>query len=100
MEANEAYIGRLRSASVDSAIERFLITDINNPSASSAAQSSVWCMFDSISRDAAAFNHVPSGGNVLFMDGHVEFVRYPGKAPVSNGMALFVGTLLHRPRLM
>jgi len=23
------------------------------------------------------FNHIPGGSNVLYMDGHVEFVRYP-----------------------
>jgi prepilin-type processing-associated H-X9-DG protein len=28
-------------------------------------------------------NHVPGGCNVLYMDGHVEFVKYPGKMPVS-----------------
>ena len=27
------------------------------------------------------FNHVPAG-NVLFMDGHVEFMRYPGEFPI------------------
>ena len=28
------------------------------------------------------FNHVPGGSNVLYMDGHVEFLRYPSKFPV------------------
>ena len=28
------------------------------------------------------FNHVPGWGNVLFMDGHVEFMRYPGEFPI------------------
>jgi len=27
---------------------------------------------------------VPAGGNVLFMDGHVEFMRYPGKWPMTE----------------
>ena len=28
--------------------------------------------------DAAStsYNHVPGGGNVLYLDGHVEFIRY------------------------
>ncbi len=29
-------------------------------------------------------NHVPPGGNVLFMDGHVEFLRYPGQWPMTE----------------
>ena len=28
-------------------------------------------------------NHVPGGGNVLFMDGHVEFIKYPGQFPMT-----------------
>jgi len=36
--------------------------------------------------DAAVprFNHVPGGSNVLYMDGHVEFVRYSVEYPVAN----------------
>jgi len=79
-------------------IERFLITDINNPAASAKAQSEIFVMFDNISTIVKYFNHVPGGANVLFMDGHVEFLRYPGEAPVSEGMALFLGTLLDRVR--
>ena len=79
-------------------IERFLITDINNPAAGARAQSDIWLMFDGISKNIKYFNHVPGGSNVLFMDGHVEFVRYPGKEPVNQGMALFLGTLLDRTR--
>ena len=30
----------------------------------------------------ARFNHLPGGSNVLYMDGHVEFVRFPTKYPV------------------
>ncbi len=59
-------------------IERFLITDINNPAASSKAQSELPLMWDVICDEAHHFNHVPGGSNVLFMDGHVEFVRWPG----------------------
>ena len=28
------------------------------------------------------FNHVPGGCNVLYMDGHVEFLKYPSDWPV------------------
>ncbi|MBW7866066.1 MAG: DUF4190 domain-containing protein [Candidatus Hydrogenedentes bacterium] len=29
-------------------------------------------------------NHMPKGGNVLYMDGHVEFLRYPGQWPMTE----------------
>jgi len=32
-------------------------------------------------------NHTPAGSNVLYMDGHVESVEYPGKWPVTKRMA-------------
>jgi len=74
-------------------IERFLITDINNPAATAVAQSEVFVMGDVISTGASAylFNHIPGGCNVLFMDGHVEFIRYPGRAPVNAVTATAVG---------
>jgi len=59
-------------------IERFLITDINNPGGSAQAQSILPVMWDVICDEASHFNHVPGGSNVLFMDGHVEFMRWPG----------------------
>ncbi|NLN93794.1 MAG: DUF1559 domain-containing protein [Candidatus Hydrogenedens sp.] len=76
-------------------IERFLITDINNPAASAQAQSTVFVMFDQISVDPAKFNHVPGGSNVLFMDGHVAFQRYEekGDGPVNSPMAYLVAIL-------
>jgi len=70
-------------------IERFVITDINNPAASATAQSEVWVMFDWVSANPAYFNHVPGGCNVLYMDGHVDFLRYPNtNAPVIRALAL------------
>jgi prepilin-type N-terminal cleavage/methylation domain-containing protein/prepilin-type processing-associated H-X9-DG protein len=66
-------------------IERFYITDINNPAASAQAQSDIFVMSDDISAARVDyFNHVPGGGNVLYMDGHVGFIRYPGASPVSR----------------
>lgn len=35
-------------------------------------------------------NHLPGGGNVLYMDGHVEFQRYPGESPFSRFFAKFL----------
>ena len=35
-------------------------------------------------------NHAPFGGNVLYLDGHVEFIRYPGKWPMTDqSIAIF-----------
>ncbi len=66
-------------------IERFLITDINNPGASAKAQSDVVVMYDVISAGVnaggASFNHVPGGTNVLYMDGHVTFMKYDATGP-------------------
>lgn len=69
-------------------IERFLITDINNPAASTSAQSEIFVMLDTVCIKPSDFNHVPGGSNVLYMDGHVEFIKYPGPAPVNMGVAI------------
>ncbi len=69
-------------------IERFLITDINNPAASAQAQSEIWVMCDWVSVDLGQeFNHAPGGCNILYLDAHVAFVRYPGEWPVNRAMA-------------
>lgn len=60
-------------------IERFFITDINNPAASAEAQSVIAVQWDSIAGMASMYNHVPGGSNVLYMDGHVAFVKYLGE---------------------
>jgi len=59
-------------------VERFLITDINNPAGAATAQSEVPVMMDVFAAQdgqVARFNHVPGGANVLWMDGHVGFVK-------------------------
>lgn len=68
-------------------VERFMITDINNPGASAMAQSSLPIMFDQVATVITSFNHVPGGSNILFMDGHVEFQRYEERGEVlPNGL--------------
>jgi len=57
-------------------IERFFISDINNPAATAKAQSEITVMWDRVFPSAGDFTHVPGGSNVLFMDGHVQFERY------------------------
>jgi len=58
-------------------IERFLITDVNNPAAGGRGASQVPLMWDHASTKVIDFSHAPGGGNVLYLDGHVEFLKYP-----------------------
>ncbi|MBX7255553.1 MAG: DUF1559 domain-containing protein [Candidatus Hydrogenedentes bacterium] len=75
-------------------IERFLISDINNPAASAAAQSEIFVMWDATSTEVQSFNHVPGGSNVLYMDGHVSFLKYPNdKAPITKSFAVAAGAI-------
>jgi len=72
-------------------IERFQITDINNPAASAKAQSDLAMMWDVVATDPAIFNHIPGGSNVLFMDGHAEFLKYSEsntRFPVTKAYAI------------
>ena len=89
--AGGSTLSRLREG-----VERFLITDINNPGASAIGQSELPIMWDTISSDIAgdvSYNHVPGGSNVLYLDGHVSFLRQGPTYPVTvaNGQlsALF-----------
>ena len=68
-------------------IERFMITDINNPGGSARAQSGIWMVIDQIDLRPKEFAHVPGGANVLYLDGHVEFIKYPTKWPVNKACA-------------
>jgi len=73
-------------------IERFLITDINNPAASNEAASMVPVLWDHVSARVDAFSHVPGGCNVLYLDGHVDFLRYPAERfPVTRNSAYIFG---------
>lgn len=78
-------------------IERVFITDVNNPGASAEAQSDVALMYDHVARMAEHLSHVPGGVNVLYLDGHVDFLKWvPGTGlgnpfPMNNA-----GLELHR----
>ena len=71
-------------------MERFFITDINNAAASSKAQSELPVMFDYVAERVQDYNHVPGGGNVLYLDGHVDFLRFPSTFPASRAWASFL----------
>jgi prepilin-type N-terminal cleavage/methylation domain-containing protein/prepilin-type processing-associated H-X9-DG protein len=69
-------------------IERFFISDINNPAASAMAQSELAVYWDIVATEVEWFNHIPGGCNVLFMDGHVEWIKYPSDTfPVTEFFA-------------
>ena len=76
-------------------IERFFITDINNPAASALAQSTLPIMWDRIATDLSrdGFNHLPGGANVLYMDGHVQFIRFPGEHPITRSFGAVITQL-------
>ncbi len=87
-------------------IERFFITDINNPASGSIGQSTIPVMWDAwgdpaseraadgfdTSQAGTVFNHLPGGSNVLYLDGHVEYVRYSTKHPIWNEPSNSSGT--------
>ena len=73
-------------------VERFMVTDINNPASAEASQSAIPILWDTYGAGSFAdsgdaqvvFNHVPGGSNVLYMDGHVSYIKYPGVFPITN----------------
>ncbi len=75
-------------------IERFFITDINNPAGSAQAASEIPVMWDLIGNrpgSAKLTNHIPAGGNCMYMDGHVEWIPYPTKFPMTSLAAVILG---------
>jgi len=81
-------------------IERFFVTDINNPAATAQAQSEIVSVSDTVAPHPEHLNHLPGGANVLYMDGHVAFVKWVPKAGLTNpfpmneaGFDLHLGTM-------
>jgi len=62
-------------------ISQYLVTDVNDASGAASAASNVAVMWDeamAMQTDGKVkFNHLPGGCNVLYQDGHVEFLKYP-----------------------
>ncbi len=82
-------------------VERFAITDVYNPAGSAKAQSRIPVFMDGLSTSMSKtnnkydqalmvmrFNHIPGGANVLYMDGHVAFQKYPSTFPVTVFLAV------------
>jgi prepilin-type processing-associated H-X9-DG protein len=71
-------------------VARFMIVDVDNPAATSLAQSDLVLMFDYVSVNVEKFSHIPGGSNILYLDGHVEFKKYPSlDFPVHTAYAQF-----------
>jgi len=76
-------------------VERVLITDINAPWRGHSSASDIPIMFDHLSTNPLYFNHLPGGANILYMDGHVDFAKYPQRDPypVTRAWAMLVTSL-------
>lgn len=73
-------------------VSRFMITDVNNAGASAQSESTMPIAWDTISSKIAGnigYNHVPGGCNTLYMDGHVEFIKFGSRFPATSSHAQF-----------
>ncbi|HEO69851.1 MAG TPA: prepilin-type N-terminal cleavage/methylation domain-containing protein [Candidatus Hydrogenedentes bacterium] len=62
-------------------VERYVIADVANPNETSEAQSTIPVMWDHLTPQIFGSCHVPAGMNVLYMDGHVSWHKYPSPEP-------------------
>jgi len=69
-------------------VERFFVTDINNPAATSMAPSTIPVIWDMVCQNPSGtgnqFYHVPGGMNCLYLDVHAEWIRYIPHNPNST----------------
>ncbi len=73
------------------AFSKIFITDINDPGKTAASDSQIPVLFDSTSSMGAnMMGHEQKGGNVLYLDGHTEFKRYPDPYDLLPYTPLFV----------
>lgn len=84
--------GRITAYRLREGVARYLITDTANPRSAAKASSHVPVYFDHVSSFHSgfappSFNHPVGGANVLYMDGHVSFLKYPSEYPVSVAWA-------------
>jgi len=54
----------------------------------------MWDMITDVPGSPAAYNHVPGGSNVLYLDGHVTFNRFGEEFPVNRSYAQMNGAML------
>ncbi|MBI4556815.1 MAG: type II secretion system protein [Candidatus Hydrogenedentes bacterium] len=73
-------------------VERLLTTSAGFKPSAGNPQALVPVMWDAygdpssltLAASGVSFNHIPGGSNVLYLDGHVEWVAYPDRFPMSN----------------
>ena len=82
----DIFRGSTRAPRLGTGVERKLVKDPQDSRALESQRAQVAVMWDSWSTQSwpsgttsiAIFLHAPGGGNVLYLDGHVEFVKYTG----------------------
>lgn len=74
-------------------VEFFFITDTSSPDARTVSQSDIPVMYDRLTLSPVGFAHVPGGSNVVYLDGHVEFRRYPSIFPIDEAWAAVMDML-------
>ena len=92
-ETSEDDLAKVQVYRLREGVERFLITDIANNDPAVRMEAEIPVMFDNPDTIPSEFNHVPGGSNVLYLDGHVAFVKYeeglvtsPAFAKVMRGL--------------
>lgn len=64
--------------------------------ASATAASTVPILWDHVTPEVISFAHIPGGANVLYLNGHVNFLHYPGdRFPVTRDSARLMGCYGH-----
>ncbi|MFA6242856.1 MAG: hypothetical protein WC655_18095 [Candidatus Hydrogenedentales bacterium] len=84
VHANGNTVYRLREG-----IERFFLSDINNPAATAAAQASIPVLVET--RGPRKSSDMPAGYNVLYMDGHVSLIRQNEAFPIQDKVQELLG---------
>jgi hypothetical protein len=75
--SDDVVVGERKFFRLREGVERFYVTDINNPSASAPSQSEIPVMFEHVPRKYV----LRIGMDVLYMDGHANFVELGRKFP-------------------
>lgn len=63
-------------------VEYFFVTSRSDPQAAANTRAGIPIMFETF--ESKAFGRDPDGANVLYLDGHVEYVRFGTKFPVTE----------------
>jgi len=61
-------------------VPKYFLTETDDPSKGHVSEAQIPILYDSVAADDGSvfMNHIwPLGGNVLYMDGHVEYRRFP-----------------------